>query len=53
MIRTSPWMICALLKNRCASKQPANPNGTLPFLKGGTLAVIRTAISAMEKLKRG
>jgi hypothetical protein len=33
-------------------QQSANPNGTLLFLKGGMLAVIRTAIAAMEELER-
>ena len=33
-------------------QQPADPNGALLFLKDGMLAVIRTAIAAMEQLER-
>ena len=33
-------------------REPAAPNGTFVFLKDGMLAVIRTAIEAMETLER-
>ncbi len=33
-------------------REPAAANGTLPFLKDGMLAVIRTTIEAMEALEQ-